>query len=368
MPLRCLSAHRGGDQARAIPDVAGICCGLSVRAFSYRRAHDAADATRAAAGQGGRAATAAAVQFIAGGTTMLDLMKLDTVRPQQLIDIGDLRSRFDYIRIDDHGLHLGALTRMQTVAEDPMINRLYPVIAQAMQLAASPQIRNMATLAGNVLQRSRCNYFRNSGWPKCNKRDPGSGCSAIDGVNRKHAVLGVGEHCISAYPGDFAQALVALDAMVQILAPGGARALRFESLHLGPEHPELETALLPGELITGFVVPAGPWTQRSTYVKVRDRESYEFALASAAVALHLQGARVLAARIGLGGVAYRPWRAHEAEAALVGHTLDETRAQAAAHAAFGAAITREGNAFKADLGRRTLVRALLQAQALEIAS
>ena len=339
-----------------------------MRAFSYRRAHDAADATRAAAGQGGRAATAAAVQFIAGGTTMLDLMKLDTVRPQQLIDIGDLRSRFDYIRIDDHGLHLGALTRMQTVAEDPMINRLYPVIAQAMQLAASPQIRNMATLAGNVLQRSRCNYFRNSGWPKCNKRDPGSGCSAIDGVNRKHAVLGVGEHCISAYPGDFAQALVALDAMVQILAPGGARALRFESLHLGPEHPELETALLPGELITGFVVPAGPWTQRSTYVKVRDRESYEFALASAAVALHLQGARVLAARIGLGGVAYRPWRAHEAEAALVGHTLDETRAQAAAHAAFGAAITREGNAFKADLGRRTLVRALLQAQALEIAS
>jgi xanthine dehydrogenase YagS FAD-binding subunit len=337
-----------------------------MRAFSYRRARDAAEASRAVAGQRNGPATAAAVQFIAGGTTMLDLMKLDTARPQQLVDIGDLRARSDYIRIDERGLHLGALTRMQRVAEDPMINRLYPLIAQTMRLAASPQIRNMATLGGNVLQRSRCNYFRNSGWAKCNKRDPGSGCSAIDGVNRKHAVLGVSEHCISAYPGDFAQALVALDATVEILAPAGARTLRFESLHLGPEHSELETALLPGDLITGFVVPSGPWTQRSTYVKVRDRESYEFALASAAVALHLDGSRVLAARVGLGGVAYKPWRAHEAEAVLIGRTLDEASAEAAARAAFAAAITREDNAFKVELGRRTLVRALLQAQAMEI--
>jgi xanthine dehydrogenase YagS FAD-binding subunit len=338
-----------------------------VRPFSYRRARDAAEATHAAAGQPNGPATAAAVQFIAGGTTMLDLMKLDTARPQQLIDIADLRTRCDYIRIDEHGLHLGALTRMQRLAEDPMVNRVYPLLAQTMQLAASPQVRNMATLAGNVLQRSRCNYFRNGGWPKCNKRDPGSGCSAIDGVTRKHAVLGVGEHCISAYPGDFAQALVALDATVEILTPTGARTLRFESLHLGPERPELETVLLPGELITGFLVPAGPWTQRSTFVKVRDRESYEFALASAAVALHLQGARVLAARIGLGGVAYRPWRAHEAEASLIGEMLTEGSAQRAAQAAFAGAITHEDNAFKVELGRRTLVRALLQAQAMEIA-
>jgi len=338
-----------------------------VRAFSYRRVRDAAEATHAAAGQRNGPATAAAAQFFAGGTTMLDLMKLDTMRPKQLLDIGDLRARYDYIRIDDRGLHLGALTRMQRVAEDPMINRLYPLIAQTMQLAASPQIRNMATLAGNVLQRSRCNYFRNSSWSKCNKRDPGSGCSAIDGVNRKHAVLGVGEHCISVYPGDFAQALVALDATVETLAPAGERTLRFESLHLGPERPELETALLPGELITGFVVPSGPWTQRSTYVKVRDRESYEFALASAAVGLHLQGSRVLAARIALGGVAYRPWRAHQAEALLTGRMLSDSSAAAAAHTAFAAAITREDNAFKVELGRRTLVRALLQAQAMEIA-
>jgi xanthine dehydrogenase YagS FAD-binding subunit len=256
---------------------------------------------------------------------------------------------------------------MQRVAEDPMVNRVYPVIADTMRLAASPQIRNMATLGGNVLQRSRCNYFRNGSWPGCNKRDPGSGCSALDGVNRKHAVLGVGEHCISAYPGDFAQALVALDATVEVLAPGGARTLRFEALHLGPERPELETALAPGELITGFIVPAGAWTRRSIYVKVRDRDSYEFALASAAVALHLQGTRVLAARIGLGGVAYRPWRSHAAETALTGRALDEASAEAAAHAAFAGASIRDGNAFKVELGRRTLVRALLQARAMEIA-
>jgi xanthine dehydrogenase YagS FAD-binding subunit len=338
-----------------------------MRAFSYRRVRDAAEATHATAGQRATAATAAPAQFIAGGTTMLDLMKLDSMRPQQLVDIADLRARYDYIRIDDHGLHLGALTRMQRVAEDPMVNRVYPVIGDTMRLAASAQIRNMATLAGNVLQRSRCNYFRNSSWPGCNKRDPGSGCSAVDGVNRKHAVLGVGEHCISAYPGDFAQALVALGATVEVLAPGGARTLPFEALHLGPERPELETVLAPGELITGFVVPAGPWTLRSTYVKVRDRDSYEFALTSAAVALHLQGTRVLAARIGLGGVAYRPWRSHAAEAALTGHALDEASADAAARVAFVGASVRDGNAFKVELGRRTLVRALLQAQAMEIA-
>jgi xanthine dehydrogenase YagS FAD-binding subunit len=338
-----------------------------VRPFSYRRVHDASEATHAVAEQHSGAATAAAVQFIAGGTTMLDLMKLDTARPQQLVDIGDLRARCDYIRLDERGLHLGALTRMQRVAEDPLVNRFYPVIAQTMQLAASPQIRNMATLGGNVLQRSRCNYFRNSSWSQCNKRDPGSGCAAIDGVNRKHAVLGVSDHCISAYPGDFAQALVALEATVDILAATGPRSLHFEALHLGSEHPASETALLPGELITGFVVPAGPWSQRSTYVKVRDRESYEFALASAAVALHLQGSRVLAVRIGLGGVAYKPWRSHEAESALIGQALDEASAEAAARAAFAAANSREGNAFKIELGRRTLVRALLQAQAMVIA-
>jgi len=336
-----------------------------VRPLSYQRAADPAEAVRAAANQPKGAPTSAAVQFIAGGTTMLDLMKLDTMRPQALVDIAALRNRYAYIRHDERGLHLGALTRMQTVADDPTVNKMYPVVAQTMQLAASPQLRNMATLGGNVLQRSRCNYFRNSDWPACNKRDPGSGCSALDGLTRKHAVLGVSEHCISAYPGDFAQALVALGATVNILGAAGARTLAFEALHLGPEHPERETVLLPGELITGFSIPAGPWTRRSTYVKVRDRESYEFGLATAAVALQLEGSRVLAARIALGGVAYRPWRAHEAEAFLTGRELTESTAEQSAAAAFAAAVTHADNVFKPALGRHTLVRALLQAQALE---
>ncbi len=337
-----------------------------MRAFQYERAVDAAGAVRAASGQSFAIATTAPVQFIAGGTTMLDLMKLDTMRPQKLIDLLDLAGRHAYIRHDESGLQLGALTRMQTVADDPNVNRLYPVIAQSLQLAASAQLRNMATLGGNVLQRTRCNYFRNSDWPACNKRNPGSGCSAIDGVSRKHAVLGVDAGCISAYPGDFAQALVALGAVVELLGPAGPRSLPFESLHLGPQQPERETLLKPGELITSFKVPAGPWTRRSLYVKVRDRESYEFALASAAVALQLEGDRVLAARIALGGVAYRPWRAHEAEAALTGQPLNQQNAEAAARVAFAGAVTHGDNAFKPALGRQTLVRALLQAQALEL--
>jgi xanthine dehydrogenase YagS FAD-binding subunit len=338
-----------------------------MRAFNYQRAIDPGGAIAAAANQPAGAATSAPVQFLAGGTTMLDLMKLDTMRPQSLVDIIGLQASYAFIRHDEHGLHLGALTRMQKVADDPTINRLYPVIAQSMQLAASPQLRNMATLGGNVLQRSRCNYFRNSDWPACNKRNPGSGCSALDGLSRKHAVLGVNDQCISAYPGDFAQALVALGATVEIFGPAGARSLPFEALHLGPEHPERETVLRPGELITAFRVPAGPWTQRSTYVKVRDRESYEFGLATAAVALQLEGSRVLAARIGLGGLAYKPWRAHEAERSLTGKLLDESTADEAARIAFAGAVTHGENVFKPALGRHTLVRALLQAQALVLA-
>jgi xanthine dehydrogenase YagS FAD-binding subunit len=337
-----------------------------VRPFHYERALTAAAAVRAGSDGGSGIPTLAGTQFIAGGTTMLDLMKLDTMRPQKLIDLLDLSPRYAFIRHNERGLQLGALTRMQTVADDPHVNALYPVIAQSLQLAASAQLRNMATLGGNVLQRTRCNYFRNADWPACNKRMPGSGCSALDGVSRKHAVLGVSDSCISAYPGDFAQALVALAATVDLLGPAGRRSLPFESLHLGAERPERETVLRPGELITSFNVPAGPWTQRSLYLKVRDRESYEFALASAAVALHLEGDRVIEARIALGGVAYRPWRAHEAEAALTGRSLDEQTAEVAARAAFAAAITRAGNAFKPEIGRRTLVRALLQAQTLEL--
>lgn len=336
-----------------------------MRPFAYQRARDAADAVRRAAAQPLGPATQAAVQFLAGGTLLLDLMKLGAMAPQVLVDIEDLRAQHDYIRFEAAGLRVGALTRMQSLADDARIQREYPVIAETMQLAASPQLRHMATAAGNVLQRSRCNYFREGG-AACNKRVPGSGCAALSGVNRKHAVLGVSQGCISAYPGDFAQALIVLDASVRLLGPEGERSLPFEQLHLGPEHPELETSLRAGELITEFFVPAGPWTRRSTYVKVRDRESYEFGLATAAVALQLDGAHVRTARIGLGGLAYRPWRAREAEALLLGCELNEQSAAAAARAAFAASVTHGGNAFKVVLGRHTLVRALLQAQALSL--
>jgi xanthine dehydrogenase YagS FAD-binding subunit len=225
----------------------------------------------------------------------------------------------------------------------------------------------MASLGGNVLQRTRCNYFRDTSWSACNKRNPGSGCAAIDGVNRRLAVLGVSDHCIANYPGDFAVALAALDATVDLEGAGGRRVIRFEELHRLPgDTPHIETNLKPGELITGFSVPAGPWTRRSLYLKIRDRQSYEFALASAAVALDLDGGVVREARIGLGGVAAKPWRSPEAEAALRGKPLTEATANAAAEAAFARAVVHGQLKFKPELGRRTLVRALLQAQAMEI--
>jgi xanthine dehydrogenase YagS FAD-binding subunit len=232
-------------------------------------------------------------------------------------------------------------------------------------MAASAQLRNMASLAGNVLQRTRCQYFRDVSWAQCNKRVPGSGCAALDGVNRKHAVLGVSDQCIAAYSGDFAQALVALGAEVQTTGANGPRTIAFERLHTGSDNPHTETILAPGELITGFRVPAGPWTRRSVYVKVRDRESYAYGLATAAVALDLRGGIVREARVGLGAVSYKPWRSHEAEAALRGKPLTEDTAAAAAEAAFAGARPRGENAYMIDLGRRTLARALLQASRLE---
>jgi xanthine dehydrogenase YagS FAD-binding subunit len=225
----------------------------------------------------------------------------------------------------------------------------------------------MASLGGNVLQRTRCAYFRDTRWSACNKRNPGSGCAALDGVTRKHAVLGGSADCIATYPGDFAQALIALEAEVELLGTAGPRVVRFEELHRIPgDTPHIETALEPGELITGFRVPAGAWTRRSLYLKVRDRESYEFALASAAVALDLDGQNVREARIGLGGVATKPWRAHAAEAALKGRALDEGLARHAATLAFADAKATPDNGYKIELGQRTLVRALLDAAKMEI--
>lgn len=330
-----------------------------MRSFDYRRAGDTEGAL-AAAGAGG-------ASYLAGGTTLIDLMKLDVMQPAAVVDINDLADRYGGIEATAAGLHLGALARMADAADHPVVRRDYPVVAQSLQLAASTQLRHMATLGGNVLQRTRCPYFRDPSWPACNKRAPGSGCAALEGINRKHAVLGVSPHCIATYPGDFAQALVTLDATVSIVGAEGERRLRFEDLHREPgETPEIETVLAPGELVAGFDIPATSWSRRSGYYKVRDRSSFEFALASAAVALDLAGDLVRAARIALGGVATRPWRAREAEAVLTGGRFTEEKAEAAAATAFAEAETRPGNAFKVTLGRRCLVEALVKTAAMEI--
>jgi xanthine dehydrogenase YagS FAD-binding subunit len=331
-----------------------------MRPFTYQRAANPEDAVRMA-GAGTEDA------FLAGGTTLLDLMKLDVMRPAKLVDINGLANPLGVIEYGERGLRLGALARMSDAARHSDVRRHYPVIAQSLTLAASAQLRNMATLGGNVLQRTRCTYFRDVSWSQCNKRAPGSGCAALEGVNRKHAVLGTSPNCIATYAGDFGQALIALDAAVEMAGPSGARRIAFADLHVAPgDDPSIETTLRPGELITAFTVPALAFARRSLYLKIRDRQSYEFALASAAVALDLDGGAVREARIALGGVATRPWRAHEAEEALRGRTLDASSARAAADAAFAKAVTHGGNAFKPELGRRTLVRALLEAGAMEV--
>jgi xanthine dehydrogenase YagS FAD-binding subunit len=330
-----------------------------MRPFTYSRNNDVAAAAKA-----GMAADQA---FLAGGTTLLDLAKLDVLRPAGLIDINGLAPTYGSIESRPDGLRLGAMVRMADAAANPDVAANYPVIAQSLLLAASAQIRNMASLGGNVLQRTRCTYYRDTRWAACNKRNPGSGCAAMEGVTRKHAVLGTSDSCIAAYPGDFAQALVALDAMVEVMGPEGARSVRFENLHRLPgDTPHLETNLQPGDLITAFNVPAGGWTRRSLYLKIRDRDSYEFALASAAVALELDSGRVKQARIALGGVATKPWRAREAEAELTGHDINSDTAAKAAQTAFAGAKTHGANAYKVELGRQTLQRALLEVASMEV--
>ncbi len=339
-----------------------------MRPFSYDRAASAAQAASLGQ-QTGQGQTDAPVQFLAGGTSLYDLMKLDVLTPQRLVDITPLRVDHAGIAAGPGGLRLGAFAKMAAVAAHPVVLAEYPAIAQSLQQAASAQLRNMATLGGNVLQRTRCTYYRDTSWAACNKRTPGSGCAAMAGVNRNHAVLGVDASCIAQYPGDWAVALIAFDTQVDLTGPGGARTIPFASLHrpVGGQ-PHIETTLRPGEVITAFNVPAGPYARRSAYVKVRDRASYEFAIASVAVALDMDGDVVRQARIGLGGMAYRPWRASAAEAALAGKTLDGATAEAAAAAALEGAVTHGQNGYKPELGRRTVVRALLQAKAMTLPS
>jgi len=340
-----------------------------MRQFAYRRAPDATTLVHVLAEdrQAEGPPTSADAQFIAGGTTILDLMKLDVMEPRVLIDINGVQG---WDRVDDtpDGLRLGALARMADVARHPAVAGQYPVVAQSLELAASAQLRNMATLGGNVLQRTRCTYFRDISWGACNKRNPGSGCAAIGGFNRRHAVLGVSRSCIATYPGDFAQALVALDATVETWRSGERRMFPFAALHRLPgDRPDIETTLAPDELILAFHLPKADWTRRSRYLKIRDRESYEFALASAAVALDMDpGGPVRQARIALGGVATVPWRAHEAEALLQGQLLTPETAGRAAQAAFQGAEPQKDNAFKIALGRQTLTRALIETATMEI--
>lgn len=298
---------------------------------------------------------------------MTGYMTLEVV-PHELADVGHPPGgRYGRIEVSEQGLRFGTLVRMGQAEDHPVVCARYPVIRDTLALAASRQIRNIATLGGDPLQRTRCKYFREGSWP-CNKRKPGSGCPALDGKNREHAVLGTSEGCIATYPGDFAQALVALDATLDTIgAPAGPRRIPFGELHRRPgDTPDIETSLDPGELITFINVPAGLWTARSRYVKVCDRQACQFALASAAVALHMEGNRVREARVALGGVATVPWRAREAEAVLNGRTLDESLATRAAEAAFAEARPRAHNAYKVALGKQTLIRALLEAQAMRV--
>ena len=295
--------------------------------------------------------------YLAGGTTEIDLLRLNVVSPTALVDINGLP--LDGIdELPDGGLRIGALARMSDVAETAAVATRFPLIAQALLLGASPQLRHMATIGGNLLQRVRCSYFRDRESP-CNKREPGTGCSALEGINRGHAVLGVSEHCIATHPSDLAVALVAVDAVVHLEGPAGERAVPIDEFFLLPgDTPHREHPLEPGELIVAVEIPSSPVARRSLYLKVRDRESYEFALASAAVALRSEGGVIEEVRLALGGVATKPWRARRAERALIGARVEQASFVRAAREELAAAVPRGQNAFKIELAQRTIVRAL----------
>ena len=299
---------------------------------------------------------------LAGGTTMVDLMRGGLAWPQRLVDIGHLPGLSD-IDASGSALRFGALVRMADAAEHRVLKRDYPALVESLQQAASQQLRNAATLGGNILQRTRCPYFRD-GVSACNKRVPGSGCSALDGEDREMALFGTSDACIATYPGDWGTALAAFDTSVELRSAAGSRVVPFAQFHTAyGDDPAVETVLRPGEMVTAITVKATPAGRKSTYLKVRDRQSYAYAVVSAAVALEMDGDTVASARVSLGGVASRPWRSAEAEAALVGRKLSEPVALEAGEAAFAGAARRRQNAFKVALGRRVVARATLHAAA-----
>jgi xanthine dehydrogenase YagS FAD-binding subunit len=303
------------------------------------------------------AASDPTAEFLAGGTDMLQLLKDDVRRPGRIIDVSRL-SDLDRIECGPQGLRLGALVRMSDAADDAAVRAYYPVIAEALLASASPQIRNMATIGGNLLQRTRCVYFRDHG-TSCNKREPGSGCGALHGENRLHAVLGGSDHCIATHASDLAVALVALDAVVVTARAAGERRIPLEEFHLLPgATPDRETVLEPGELIIAVEIPPLAFAPHSHYLKVRDRASFEFALAATAVAVNIDGGVVRDARIALGGIGTKPWRAREAEQVLVGLPAELASFERAATQALAGARPVAHNRFKIPLAQRTLIRAL----------
>lgn len=307
-----------------------------------------------------RAGASASAKFVAGGTNLIDLMKLNVEIPKQLIDINQLGMN-EITVLQNGNIRIGALVKNSDLAYHPAIIKQYPVLSEALLSGASPQLRNMASTAGNIMQRTRCPYFYDVAFP-CNKRLPGSGCPAMDGYNRNHAVLGTSDQCIAAHPSDMCVAMVALDALIHIQGPAGTRTTPFIDFHLLPgKTPQLEHRLKPGELITAIEIPNLPYATRSHYLKVRDRASYEFALTSTAVILDISGTLIRSARVALGGVGTKPWRSLIAEKILTGRTAGTATYRQAAEAALQGAIPHEHNAFKIELAKRTMVRALITA-------
>ena len=321
-----------------------------MKPFSYTRADSSGAAV--AAVNGDRNA-----KFIGGGTNLLDLMKLDVEQPEQLIDINPIPFA-DIEDLPDGGVRIGAMARNTYTANHPLIRQRYPLLSQAFLSGATQQLRNMATVGGNLMQRTRCYYFYDPATP-CNKREPGSGCAALDGFNRIHAILGTSEDCIATHPSDMCVALAALDAVVRVQGVNGDRQIPISEFHRLPgDTPQLDTNLEDDELITAVDLPPSTSAPRSYYLKIRDRASYAFALVSVAAALDIQSGTIQAARLAMGGVAHKPWRALGAEAILVGSAPSQALFEQAAEAALQGAQPRQHNAFKVELAKRAIVRAL----------
>ncbi|MHA5052616.1 FAD binding domain-containing protein [Streptomyces sp. SD15] len=318
--------------------------------FEYARATDADQAVAVVSAD-------PHTSFLAGGTTQLDLMKDGVLHPERLIDI--TRLPLGGITHTDSAIRVGALTTMEELAADPVVRERLPFVREALLLGASTQLRNMATIGGNLLQRARCRYFRDPAVAACNKRKPGSGCAAITGIQRMHAILGTSDHCIALHASDVAVPLTALDAIVHVLGASGARSIPLTEFYLPPgDTPHVENVLQHGELITAVEIPLLPPSARSHYLKVRDRMSYEFALTSAGVALVMENGTVQEPRVALGGVGTIPWRSWDAEDVLRGARANTDTFRAAAEAAIEGARPLPGTAFKVELAKRTLVRTL----------